>query len=236
MGESGSASRWSRVPGARSARLALCGALVAAGLLAVPAGASALKLEPCTSQAGFACGSLRVPLDHSGRTPGTVSIAVAAQRRYPKDAGLLIALSGGPGQSSVDAAGSFAISLAPMLRRYRLVVLDQRGTGLSGALNCPGLQRVKGLDEFTPQQVRRCAADIGPRRAFYRTADTVADLDDLRKAFGAKKVAVMGISYGTWVAQEYARAHPAQTESLVLDSIVGPEPQDAYAIDGYTRP
>ena len=45
----------------------------------------------------------------------------------------------------------------------------------------------------------------------------------------------MGISYGTWVAQEYARTHPRQTESLILDSIVGPEPQDAYAIDGYTR-
>ena len=45
----------------------------------------------------------------------------------------------------------------------------------------------------------------------------------------------MGISYGTWVAQEYARTHPRRTESLILDSIVGPEPQDAYAIDGYAR-
>ena len=42
--------------------------------------------------------------------------------------------------------GSFATSLDPLLKRYRLVVLDQRGTGLSGALNCPQLQRVKGLD------------------------------------------------------------------------------------------
>ncbi len=235
MGESGAATRWSRVPGARSARAALCALLAGAALLAVPAGASALKLKPCASETSFACGSLRVPLDHGGATPGTVSIAVAAQRSYPKNAPLLIALSGGPGQSSVDAAGSFAISLEPMLRKYRLVVLDQRGTGLSGALNCPGLQRIKGLAEFTPEQVRRCATDIGPRRAFYRTADTVEDLDDLRRAFGARKVAVMGISYGTWVAQEYARTHPRQTESLILDSIVGPEPQDAYAIDGYTR-
>ncbi len=164
-----------------------------------------------------------------------MSIAVAAQRSYPKGAGLLIALSGGPGQSSVDAAGSFAVSLEPMLRKYRLVVLDQRGTGLSGALNCPGLQRIKGLDEFTPQQVRRCATDVGPRRAFYGTADTVEDLEDLRKAFGAGKVAVMGISYGTWVAQEYARTHPRRPRASILDSIVGPEPQDAYAIDGYAR-
>lgn len=235
MGESGPASRWSRAPGARFARLALCAALAGAGLLAAPTGAVALKLRPCSADASFGCGSLRVPLDHRGRTPGTLSIAVAAQRDHPKDAGLLIALSGGPGQSAVGAAGSFAVSLSPMLRKYRLVVLDQRGTGLSGALNCPGLQRVKGLAEFTPQAVRRCAADIGPRRAFYGTADTVEDLDALRRAFGAKKAVVMGISYGTWVAQEYARTHPDRTEALVLDSIVGPEPQDAYAIDGYTR-
>ena len=110
-----------------------------------------------------------------------MSIAVAAQRCYPKDAGLLIALSGGPGQSSVDAAGSFAISLAPMLRKYRLVVLDQRGTGLSGALNCPGLQRVKGLDEFTPQAgppLRRPTSARGApstgRRTPSRTSTTCA--------------------------------------------------------------
>lgn len=235
MGESGAPSRWSRAPGARSTRLALSALLAGAALLALPSGATALRLTPCKAEGSFGCGSLRVPLDHTGRTPGTVSIAVAAQRRYPKDAGLLIALSGGPGQSSVDAAGSFAISLEPMLRKYRLVVLDQRGTGLSGALNCPVLQNVKGLDEFTPQSVKRCATQIGPRRGFYRTADTVEDLEDLRKAFGAPKVVVMGISYGTWVAQEYARTYPRRTESLVLDSIVGPEPQDAYAIDGYAR-
>ena len=231
MGESGAAAtRWPHVPGLRYTLAAL---VVVAALLALPAGASALKLRPCASDSSFGCGTLRVPLDHGGRTPGTVSIAVAAQRSYPKDAGLLIALSGGPGQGTVAATSSFAVSLEPMLRKYRMVVLDQRGTGLSGALNCPGLQRVRGLDEFKPEQIRDCARTIGPRRAFYRTTDTVADLEDLRKAFGAKKVAVMGISYGTWVAQEYARTHPERTESLILDSIVGPEPTDAFGIDGY---
>lgn len=236
MAEPRGLSRWSREPGSRVARpLLLALLLTISALLALPSGAAALKLEPCKVDASFGCGSVRVPLDHSGRTPGTVSLAVAAQREYPKDAGLLIALSGGPGQNSVDAMSSFAISLEPMLRRYRLVLVDQRGTGLSGALNCPELQRVKGLDEFSQQAVQRCAKRIGPRRAFYRTADSVDDLESLRKAFGAKKVAVMGISYGTWVAQEYARTYPRRTDSLVLDSVVGPEPTDAFAIDGYKQ-
>lgn len=232
MVDSGAVSRSRRAPGTRYARVAVVAAVLAGMLLmALPAGASALKLRACESDASFGCGSLRVPLDHSGRTPGTLSIAVAAQRRHPKGAGLLIALSGGPGQSTVDATGSFAVSLEPVLRRYRMVVLDQRGTGLSGALNCPELQRVRGLDEFTPAAVRRCATRIGPRRAFYRTADTVADLEAVRKAFGARKVALMGISYGTWVAQEYARTYPKRTDSLILDSIVGPEPTDAFGVD-----
>lgn len=240
MAEPRGLSRWSRVSGPahpRFAPLALAAALFAAAvmLLALPSGATALKLKPCKVDASFGCGSVRVPLDHGGRMPGTVSLAVAAQREYPKDAGLLIALSGGPGQSSVDAMSSFAISLEPMLRRYRLVLVDQRGTGLSGALNCPELQRVKGLDEFSKRAVERCAKRIGPRRAFYRTADSVDDIEALRRAFGAKKVALMGISYGTWVAQEYARAYPRRTDSLVLDSVVGPDPTDAFAIDGYRQ-
>ena len=43
------------------------------------------------------------------------------------------------------AADSFEFSLAPALKRYRLAVLDQRGTGRSGALSCPVIQHEDGL-------------------------------------------------------------------------------------------
>ena len=201
--------------------------------MTLPAGASALKLHPCAGDSSFGCGALRVPLDHSGATPGRLSIAVAAQRTYPKNAKVMIALSGGPGQGSVDAAGSFALSLEPVLKRYRLVVLDQRGTGLSGALKCPSIQRLGGLEEFSSQAVADCAKRIGSRRAFYRTADSVEDLEALRKALGVPKIGLMGISYGTWVAQEYARRYPTHTDSLILDSIVGPDPPDAFAMGNF---
>ena len=233
MVESGPPSRSRRVPGSRYTRSILAAALAGAALLTLPAGASALKLHPCAGDSSFGCGALRVPLDHSGATPGKLSIAVAAQRSYPKNAKVMIALSGGPGQGSVDAAGSFALSLEPVLKRYRLVVLDQRGTGLSGPLNCPSLQRLGGLEEFSSQAVAGCAKRIGPRRAFYRTADTVDDLEALRKALGVPKIGLMGISYGTWVAQEYARRYPTHTDSLILDSIVGPDPPDAFAMSNF---
>ena len=170
-----------------------------------------------------------MPLDRSGATPGR-SPCTTPSRHGPRK--LLIALSGGPGQSAV--VGLVVRDLAgPALRRYRLAVLDQRGTGESGALRCPNVQRLRSLDPFPPQAVAACANRIGPRRAFYTTADTVLDIDALRQAFGADKIALMGISYGTHVALQYARAFPEHVDRLVLDSIVGPDGPDAFLLDTY---
>ncbi len=105
-------------------------------------------------------------------------------------------------------AFSFVMSLAPALTRYRLAVLDQRGTGRSGLLRCPALQKLTTLAPFTPQGIADCATTIGPRRAFYGTIDTVDDLEALRKALGVRRIALMGVSYGTYVATQYARVHP----------------------------
>jgi pimeloyl-ACP methyl ester carboxylesterase len=218
---------------ARSLRSALVAALILAALTAVaPASAGAAPaLSACRGQDEFGCASIDVPLDRTGATPGTVALHYAIQRRGPKK--VLIALSGGPGQSAVSSASSFAISLDPALRRYRLAVLDQRGTGGSGVLSCPNLQRLRSLDPYKPQGVLNCANRIGPRRAFYTTADTVLDIDALRQALGADKIALMGISYGTHVALQYARAFPDHVDRLILDSIVGPDGPDAFLLDTY---
>jgi pimeloyl-ACP methyl ester carboxylesterase len=198
----------------------------------VPGSAAAVPtLKACSGQDEFGCATLDVPLDRSGGTPGTVALHYAVQREGPRK--LLFALSGGPGQSAVSSASSFAVSLDPALRRYRLAVLDQRGTGKSGVLQCPNVQRLRTLDQVAPQAVANCAARIGPRRAFYTTADTVLDIDALRQALGADKIALMGISYGTHVALQYARAFPEHVDRLILDSIVGPDGPDAFLLDTY---
>jgi pimeloyl-ACP methyl ester carboxylesterase len=217
---------------ARSLRSSLAVAALAVGLATAPASAMAAPaLKPCRGQTEFGCATLPVPLDRTGATPGTVPLHYAIQRRGPKP--VLIALSGGPGQSSVAAASSFAISLQPALSRYRLAVLDQRGTGESGVLDCPNLQSLRSLDAFLPTELQACANRIGPNRAFYTTADTVLDIDALRQALGADKIALMGISYGTHVALQYARAFPQHVSKLILDSIVGPDGPDAFLLDTY---
>jgi pimeloyl-ACP methyl ester carboxylesterase len=212
-------------------RPVLAAALVLVALIAAAPATAAPPLHTCPGQDDFGCGTLTVPLDRNGAVPGTVPLHFAIRKRGPKQ--VLIALSGGPGQSSVAAASSFAISLDPALRRYRLAVLDQRGTGESGVLDCPNVQKLRSLDAFLPAEVGACAARIGPNRAFYTTADTVLDIDALRQALGADKIALMGISYGTHVALQYARAFPDHVDRLILDSIVGPDGPDPFLMDTY---
>jgi pimeloyl-ACP methyl ester carboxylesterase len=215
-----------------SRRALLIVAALTAGLAAgVPAAASAAPaLRTCPGQPDFRCGRLAVPLDRTGAVRGSVRLRFAIDRAG-RGRPLLVALSGGPGQSSVDVASSWGLTLAPLLRRHRLVVLDQRGTGRSGALRCPSVQRLRSLDPFTAPAVAACARRLGRRRASYTTADTVLDLDALRRALGAPRLALMGISYGTHVALQYARAFPRRTERLVLDSVVGPDGPDPFFLD-----
>jgi pimeloyl-ACP methyl ester carboxylesterase len=197
--------------------------LIGAAALAGTASAAALTFAPChPALAGFRCATLRVPLDHSGAVPGTLRLRVARQVRAPRGAQPLVSLSGGPGQEAVPFAPGTAQVLAPARSRYRLVLLDQRGTGASGVLRCPALQRARSLDVDVATLTAACAARIGAKRAFYSTADSVDDLESLRVALGARKLALQGTSYGTYVAGQFARTYPTRIDRLVLDSSVGP--------------
>jgi pimeloyl-ACP methyl ester carboxylesterase len=121
-----------------------------------------------------------------------------------------------------------------LLHDYRLVMFDQRGTG-AAALRCPALQRAVGTSDLTvppPGSVEACARTLGPQRRFYSTADTVADLEALRVALGADKLTLDGVSYGTFVAERYAIAHPDRVAKLVLDSVVPAAGLDGLEVDG----
>jgi pimeloyl-ACP methyl ester carboxylesterase len=48
----------------------------------------------------------------------------------------------------------------------------------------------------------------------------LADLEDLRIALGVDHWSLDGVSYGTYVAQHYAYAHPDRVSRMVLDSVV----------------
>jgi len=207
-------------------RLLLCALGALAGAAVAPAGAAAaLPWTPC-QPTGFECATLDVPLDRSGTTPGTVTLNA---KRVPASANpgrvAVVALAGGPGQAAVPIAPDFASILGPAIASRDLLVYDQRGTGGSNALICAALNAGSGT---LASVTRSCSEQLGPARAFFRTADSVLDIEALRVAGGYEKVALYGVSYGTKVATAYASAFPDRVESLVLDSVVAPEGPDAF--------
>lgn len=181
----------------------------------------------CSGVDGYTCATLTVPLDHSGGLPGQLGLKVAMADNVNAPKGVLLLLTGGPGQPGVPFVNRLSEKLLPVLKDYRLVMLDQRGTG-DNALQCPALQQEMGSSDLIPptaKAVTDCATAIGPNRRFYSTNDTVADLELLRRALAVRKLTLDGVSYGTYTAERYALAHPQRVSRLVLDSVV---PQTGY--------
>ena len=192
---------------------------------AARAPAPRLADAPCTDLRGFRCARLGVPLHRRGPRAGDgerLTLDVAIQRADRPPRGDVILLTGGPGQPARAFGPGTLRRWADALRGYRLVLLDQRGTG-EHALDCPALQRAVGTSDLTvpPRAaVRACARALGAGRDAYATADSVADLDALRAALGDERWVLAGVSYGSFAALRYALAHPERTRGLVLDSVV----------------
>ncbi len=183
----------------------------------------ALAAAPAAQAAcpdGARCGRLTVPLDHSGLTPGTVPLAYAVVPATGTRTGTVVVLTGGPGQPGVALAGVIADALKPLRATQDIVVVDSRGTGGSDRVACD------------PDKPADCAAQLGARRAFWNTPESARDVEDLRAALGVDPITVLGVSYGTKVAAEYARRYPTHTAALVMDSPVAVEGIDAESSTG----
>jgi pimeloyl-ACP methyl ester carboxylesterase len=190
-------------------------------------------VHACPKLKQVTCATLSVPLDYSGKVAGRLSLHVVSSGREHPAKGVIVVLTGGPGESGVPFLPRFRQQLGAALEGYRLVMLDQRGTG-STALNCPALQRAAGASDLAvppASAVRSCAATLGERRRFYTTRDSVADLDRLRAALGVRQLTLDGVSYGTYVAEHYALEHPGSVRALVLDSVVPQEGIQPFQLD-----
>ncbi len=159
-----------------------------------------------------------MPLDRSGVLPGTIALSVARKLSGPQpSASAVLALAGGPGQAALPHAEDLARIIAPALGTRDLLVFDQRGTGASDPLSCSAFEEPTASEAAA---YSACAADIGPARGDFTTAESVNDIEALRRAAGYEKLVLYGTSYGTKVALEYAERFPTHVEALVLDSVV----------------
>lgn len=192
---------------------------------AVPAATltvGALRLHTCARVAAF-CGDLRRPLDPSGAIPGRISIHFEF---YPHTAagpalGTLVATEGGPGYPATLSRDDYLALFAPLRAHRDVLLMDNRGTGRSGALDCAALQTAP---RWTIAGVAACGRTLGPRAALYGTAFATDDLAAILAALHIRRIDLYGDSYGTYFEQVFALRHPGVLRSIVLDG--------AYPLNG----
>ena len=205
-----------------------------------------LSWEPCSPSSAMECASLTVPRDYERPAEGTRELAVyrlapaGAEDGATEDGaddgaggGAVVVLPGGPGGS-----GQFLLEgLSPFreLAADRAVVsYDPRGVNASDAVSCEddaAFAARQALDA-TPDTAQEeaalvaafeafadaCASAVGDDLAHMGTADLVRDLDLLRAALGEDRLSYLGLSYGSLVGLEYARAFPDRVGRVALDS------------------
>lgn len=151
-----------------------------------------------------------------------LAIVRATSHKPAKD--IVVLLAGGPGEAATRAA-HVAKTFPELARHHDFLLMDQRGTGHSHPLACHTEQApLNGPSD--PQQirdeVRACLAQVSKKAdpRFYTTTAAVADLEAVRQAIGAPQFDLLGVSYGTRVAQHYLMRHPQGVRSVILDSPV----------------
>jgi pimeloyl-ACP methyl ester carboxylesterase len=196
-----------------------------------------LSLDPCNIGAAGSgvptlrayCTLLAVPEDRAQPQGRQLHLRVAVVRSLAAkpDPDPVVFLDGGPGGAATDDFPSIAGAFEPLRRSHDIVMMDQRGTGASNALRCKSgdgdATDDAGAQDFA--WLKDCVQHIRAQAApeHYATLDAAQDLEALRQAIGAPRLDLVGVSYGTRLAQQYARVYPQGVRALVLDS---PVPND----------
>jgi pimeloyl-ACP methyl ester carboxylesterase len=215
----------------RRAALAGCAALLLAGhAVAAPPDTiqvGALTLTFCNSDYNGYCGSITRPIDPGGKVSGTISVGFEyyprTNTRSPR-LGTILPQEGGPGYSSTGTR-DYYLSLFNALRDRRdVLIVDKRGTGLSGPIDCPALQA--GATDLGA--VAACARQLKDTAWYYGTDYAAADIVAVLDALGIDDVDFYGDSYGTFVGQILAGLYPTRLRSIILDSAYPVRPPDPW--------
>ena len=210
-------------------RLRPVGALLA--LILFTDNAGALELAPCELpqlNRAARCGTLEVPENPDQPDGRRIPVAIAVVTAHPGPARSdpIAVLMGGPGEDAISAAAIFAGQFAPLLNDRDLLLVDQRGTGRSGALTCDLFAEETALttlrDLYPPRGVKRCAEQLKKHAdpAQYTFLQFAGDLERVRLELGYDSLNISAGSYGTRAAQVYLRRYPRSVRTVHLASVV----------------
>lgn len=188
------------------------------------------------------CARVRVPLDWDRPHGRTISLKVIRHpaSRPEQRIGSMFINPGGPGDTGiglVEGAGDDLDGWGD--GRFDVVSWDPRGTNASTPVRCFRGKRSAArfwkdvsipitktqsrlFSRKTTALARRCGRVSGWLLPHVSTADTVRDLDYLRRLVGDPKLTYVGLSYGTFLGQTYANMYPGRVRAMLLDGVVDP--------------
>ncbi len=154
--------------------------------------------------------------------------------RTEQPASPIIYLAGGPGGSGTGAARGERWAMFDRLRDVAdVIILDQRGTGMSNSLPDNACSEMIPADSPATRDVTtrvyraammKCLEywkDQGVDIRGYTTWESAADIEAVREALGVERVNLLGISYGTHLALATLKRYPERIDRLVLASAEG---------------
>jgi pimeloyl-ACP methyl ester carboxylesterase len=193
--------------------------------------AASLSLTPCNITGltePARCGALDVP-ENPQRPKGrhlSISVVMIPATAAPVRPDPIAVVMGGPGEDAIGAAADLAAQFADLRKDHDLLLVDQRGTGRSGALRCdlysPQNPTASLRDLFPIDAVKRCEQQLSERADLtqYTYTHFANDLEQVRRALGYGPLNLSGGSYGTRAAQIFMRAFPNSVRTAYLGSVV----------------
>ncbi|MEO7494039.1 MAG: alpha/beta fold hydrolase [Massilia sp.] len=172
------------------------------------------------------CVKVPVALDYRRPAGATLPLHVTVAPAFRESArpDPLFVLAGGPGQAGTDVLPALNLIFRKARATRDIVFIDQRGTGLSGKLDCASAPDDEHFsDAQADAAVKACIATLKQPLTAYNTLNAARDIEQVRLALGYRKINLWGGSYGTRLAQTYARIYPANLRAMVLDGVVAPD-------------
>ena len=184
------------------------------------------------------CGEYKVPENRSSPNGRMIRMSFAMLKSLnpnPLPDPVVFVSSGGPGGSSLDALASYVNSA--YLQERDFIFVEQRGNKYAEpALECPEVQMAMfaNFSTLDPRDVeiarevdaaRQCRDRLlaqGIDLTAYNSAESAADLEDLRQLLGYEKWNLVGASYSARLVLTTMRLYPEGIRSVVLDSVYNP--------------
>ena len=179
------------------------------------------------------CGYLVVKEKRSAKNNKTIRLPVITLKAENPDSKKepVLRTLGGPGASSLRMVRSR--SAAPWLKNRDLIIFEQRGTKYAQpALECPEVseanissaKKQSGAKAARTAEIKAAKACFERLRAqgidlsAYNSAESAADVEDLRRVLKLSKINLWGISYSARLMLNVMRDYPQGIRSVVLES------------------